>query len=253
MPRVKVSRTGGARREVTYLGVSQQGALEGNDRVAKRARREKRALIREAQRLSQPAGEIDWKAAGERMRRLQARWKVVPSAGREHDERLYKRFRKVSEHFRRQRREHFDSLTRSHRSSAAAKERLLAEVQSLSTIADEQTAKHKLSELMASWRAAGSAGVREAGLTDRLRWARQAIGGEGHSSRSQSAEERIALQRQAIDRLRALRAELQLRRQRVTPGWLGGQTIEDLDRRMGEVDEDIAAREMWLAEDELES
>lgn len=251
MPRVRVNRTAGARREVTYLGVSQQGALEGNERAAKRARREKRALIREAQRISQPvAGDIDWKAASERMRRLQARWKVIPSAGREHDERLYKRFKKVCEHFRRQRREHFAALTQSHRASAAVKERLIAEVRSLYKIADEQAAKHQFSELMVRWRAAGLAGVREAGLTERLRWARQAIGGEDQSSRSRSAGERIALQRQAVERLRALRGELHLRRQRVSPGWLGDQTIEELDRRMGEIDEDIAAREVWLAEDE---
>ncbi|MGH2831801.1 MAG: DUF349 domain-containing protein [Solirubrobacteraceae bacterium] len=250
MPRVRVNRTAGARREVTYLGVSQQGALEGNERAAKRARREKRALIREAQRISQPAGDTDWKVASERIRRLQARWKVIPSAGREHDERLYKRFKKVCEHFRRQRREHLAALTQSHRASAAVKEQLIAEVQSLSTITDEQSAKHQFSELMARWRAAGSAGGREAGLTDRLRWARQAIGEEDQSSHARRAEERIAPQRQAVERLRALRRELHLRRQQVKPGWLGGQTIEELDRRMGEIDEDIAAREVWLAEDE---
>ncbi|HEY1458018.1 MAG TPA: DUF349 domain-containing protein [Solirubrobacteraceae bacterium] len=256
MPHVRINRTAGARREVTYLGVSQQGGAEANDRRATRARREKQALIREVKRLIAPGAETDWKAASEQMRRVHMRWKRVPSAGRERDERLYRSFKKVCEGFQRQRREHFAALTRRNRSNAAVKEQLITEAQSLSEISDHDDGKRQFADLISRWRAAGPAGARERGLWEQFVAARQAMYEATEPDRrvreSQylgRVEARIQRHRESIGKLGALRRELVLRRQQVIPGWVGGELIEEFDERIEGIDEDIAARELWLAED----
>ena len=174
MPRVRINRTAGARREVTYLGVSQRDGEQSNNRRAARARREKLALIREVERLIQPQ-EIDWKAAGERMSLLHRRWNAIPSAGRDQDERLYRRYRKAFDRYQTQRREHFAAVTRHHRRNAAIKEELIEQARGLSTLEDLRTGKRRFSELCSRWRAIGHAGRREQELWEQFMTAAGAI------------------------------------------------------------------------------
>lgn len=114
MPHLKVNRTAGARREVTYLGVSKSEISEHNERRMARARRRKRALVREAQRLAQLDAAADWYAASRRMQQLHRAWKALGSAGQRADARLYERFSAACSRFHDRRRVHLIQQ-RSHR------------------------------------------------------------------------------------------------------------------------------------------
>jgi hypothetical protein len=108
MPRVHINRTAGARQGISYVGVSQKSKDDGVRSA--RARRAKKKLLREAQALSgEPAG---WKAANERLRRLHERWRMAGFAGEEHDQRLWKQFKKASDQYRRLREAHYAEVKR---------------------------------------------------------------------------------------------------------------------------------------------
>jgi nitroreductase len=109
MPKVHLGRTAGARRGVTYLGVSQRSTSEGQERLQKRARRQKQAIVRDARLL---ASSEDWRATSERFAVLRRRWKAAGSAGREYDEKLWKIFEAAAEEFHKRRRRHFDEAAR---------------------------------------------------------------------------------------------------------------------------------------------
>jgi Domain of Unknown Function (DUF349) len=108
MPRVRINRTAGARQGVSYVGVSQKSKDDGVRSA--RARRAKKKLLREAQALS--AEPIDWKAAGERLHRLHERWGMAGFAGEEHDQQLWKQFKKAGDQFRRLREAHYAEVKR---------------------------------------------------------------------------------------------------------------------------------------------
>ena len=102
MPRLRHNRTAGARREMNYVGVSQQrpGSQIGQQ-PSKRARREKRAFLREVRELAALSGDqVDWRAANERLKLLHRRWQAAGSAGEEQDKKWWKSFKKSSDRFR---------------------------------------------------------------------------------------------------------------------------------------------------------
>jgi Domain of Unknown Function (DUF349) len=111
MPRLHLNRTGGARRAVAYLGVSEH-STDDAERSQKRALREKKKLIREAAPLAQTTDCTDWKSASEQLSTLQRRWKAAGWAGLDDDERLWKRFKAHLDEFHRRRTAHFDELNR---------------------------------------------------------------------------------------------------------------------------------------------
>jgi hypothetical protein len=108
MPRVRINRTAGARQGISYVGVSQKSKDDGVRSA--RARRAKKKLLREAQALS--VEPIDWKASSERLHRLQERWRMAGFAGEEHDQRLWKQFKKAGDQFRRLREAHYAEVKR---------------------------------------------------------------------------------------------------------------------------------------------
>jgi hypothetical protein len=110
MPRVRINRTAGARQGISYVGVSQKSKDDGVRSA--RARRAKRKLLREAQALSASNGPVDWNASSERLHRLQERWRLAGFAGEEHDERLWKQFKKAGDQFRRLREAHYAEVKR---------------------------------------------------------------------------------------------------------------------------------------------
>jgi len=105
MPRLHLNRTGGARRAIAYVGVSER-STDDRERAQKRARRAKRKLVHEANLLAQST---DWKVAGERWGALRRRWKAAGSAGPD-EERLWKSFKAASDQFHQRRAEHFAEL-----------------------------------------------------------------------------------------------------------------------------------------------
>ena len=87
MPRIHPNRSAGGRGALAFRGSSQPGA---EHRVlAKRARRAKRKLLREAEALTHSE---DWKVAVQRLDILKRRWDVLGSAGPEDERRFRKRF-----------------------------------------------------------------------------------------------------------------------------------------------------------------
>ncbi|HEV2944987.1 MAG TPA: DUF349 domain-containing protein [Solirubrobacteraceae bacterium] len=252
MPRVRINRTAGARQGVSYVGVSQKSKDDGVRSA--RARRAKKKLLREAQALS---GEpIDWKAASERLHRLHERWRMAGFAGEEHDQRLWKQFKKAGDQFRRLREAHYAEVKRLSRANAKAKEQLIAEAECLSSVSDYTLASQQLSDLMTRWRGAGHAGGLEAPLWEDFVAARQASYDATQEDRRslqaayvRRVEERVQRHREVIGKLRSLRRELTLRRGKVMPGWVGTEMIEEFDERIEGIDEALTEREEWLEQD----
>jgi hypothetical protein len=109
MPKVHLNRTAGARRGITYVGISQRSTSDTDERREKRARRQKKTIVRDAKLL---ARSDDWREAGEQFAVLHRRWKAAGSAGRAYDEKLWKSFRAAADQFHERRRKHFAELAR---------------------------------------------------------------------------------------------------------------------------------------------
>src|ERR1700684_483393 len=122
MPKVHLNRTAGARRGMTYVGISQRSTSEGRERREKRALRQKKNIVRDAKLLARSE---DWRAAGEEFAVLFRRWKAAGSAGRAYDDKLWKTFKAAADQFHERRTKHFAELARivTARAGAAAGER----------------------------------------------------------------------------------------------------------------------------------
>ncbi len=108
VPKVRLNRTGGA-RGMTYVGVSQRSASEGRERLERRARRQKKGIVRDAKLLARSE---DWRGAGEQFAVLHRRWKAAGSAGRAYDEKLWQTFRAAADQFHERRARHFTEVAR---------------------------------------------------------------------------------------------------------------------------------------------
>jgi len=253
MPRLHLNRTAGARRGMTYVGVSERSFDDGAERHQRRAQRQKKNLIRQAKLLAKSE---DWRATGQELAGLQKRWKAAGSAGREHDDELWARFRAPVDEFRGRRKRHFDELNRLAKARAQTKQQLIAEAERLSETADYKLASGQFKDLMVRWRETGHAGNLESGLWERFTAARQAMYDATASDRRSLQSEyvqrvatRIQRHREVIGKLRSLRRELTIRRQGVIPGWVGMEMLEEFDERIAGVEESLAAREEWLEQD----
>ena len=89
---------------MTYVGISERSNTEGRERLEKRARRQKKAIVRDAKVL---AVSEDWRGAGEGFAVLHRRWKAAGSAGRACDEKLWQSFIAAADLFRERRAKHF--------------------------------------------------------------------------------------------------------------------------------------------------
>ena len=260
MPRLHLNRTGGARRGISYVGISER-STDARERAQKRARRAKKKLVQEANLLAQStvaqsAQSTDWKVAGERWAVLHRRWKAAGSAG-PHEERLWKSFKAATDQFHQRRTEHFAEIDRLHEDRASAKEQLIAEAEQLSSLSDYKLAKGKFDALMERWREIGSAGAaREQSLWERFTAAKQAMyDATAEDRRSLQSEyiqrvsERIQHHRETIDKLKSQKRELALRRRGLMPGWVGEELAEELDEHSERIDRYVDEHERWMAED----
>jgi Domain of Unknown Function (DUF349) len=253
MPHLHLNRTAGARRGMTYVGVSERSFSDNHEHREKRARRQKKTLVGAAKLLAQSE---DWRDAGEQFAILHRRWKAAGSAGRAYDEKLWTSFKAAADEFHKRRAKHFAELARIAKARATAKQKLIAEAEQLSTITDYRTAQGHFSDLMTRWRETGHAGNHEEDLWERFTAARQAMydatGQDRLALQSEYAQRvatRVQRHREVIGKLRALRRELTLRRQKVMPGWVGMEMVEEFDERIAGIDEHLAERERWLSED----
>lgn len=118
------------------------------------ARHAKEALVTEAEELAQSE---QWRAAGERLRALVDTWKGLPRLDRKSDDDLWHRFSHARSAFSKRRKAHFASLDAQREDARQAKEKLVAEAESLSGSTDWGTTAARYRELMTDWKAAGRA------------------------------------------------------------------------------------------------
>ncbi|MFI6422328.1 DUF349 domain-containing protein [Streptomyces sp. NPDC050842] len=118
------------------------------------ARVAKEALVTEAEELAQSE---QWRSAGERLRALVDTWKGLPRLDRKSDDELWHRFSHARSAFSKRRKAHFASLDAQREDARKAKERLVAEAESLSGSTDWGNTAARYRELMTEWKAAGRA------------------------------------------------------------------------------------------------
>ncbi|MEW1953491.1 DUF349 domain-containing protein [Terrabacter sp. NPDC080008] len=138
--------------------VEQQHRAEA--RAAATAEREK--IVAEAEAIAaQPEQRIQWKTSGARMRELLDEWKAHQRSAtrldRETESALWQRFSAARNSFDKARRSHFAGLDAQHSEAKAAKERLVAEAEKLSTSTDWAATAGAFKRLMDDWRRAGRA------------------------------------------------------------------------------------------------
>lgn len=253
MPKVHLNRTGGARRGMTYVGVSERSFDDGAERRQRRAERQKKSLIRRVRLLAKSE---DWRVAGQELAGLHKQWKAVASAGRERDEKLWASFQAPAAEFRERRRRHFAELNSLAKKKASMKRELIAEAERLSSVGDYRQASGQFKDLVVRWRDVGHAGSFESALWERFSAARQAMYDATAQDRVSLQSEyvqrvavRIQRHREVIGKLRSLRRDSTIRRQGVVPGWVGSEMVEEFDERIADIEESLVAREEWLAQD----
>ncbi|MBT2493617.1 DUF349 domain-containing protein [Streptomyces sp. ISL-96] len=118
------------------------------------AKHAKEALVVEAEELAQSE---QWRSAGERLRALVDIWKGLPRLDRKSDDELWHRFSHARSAFSKRRKAHFASLDAQREEARKAKEKLVAEAESLSGSTDWAATAARYRDLMTEWKAAGRA------------------------------------------------------------------------------------------------
>lgn len=171
-------------------------------RAANAAARE--GVVAEAESL---AGSTAWKATGERFKELQTQWSGLPRAersGRESEQELWRRFSTARSAFDKARRAHFGQLDASRKDAVAAKEKLIAQAQALSTSTDWTETAREYRTLMDAWKVAPRAArTDEDKLWARFREAQDVF----FDARSAAASARDGDQRENAESKAALAAE----------------------------------------------
>ncbi len=114
----------------------------------------KEKLVAEAEELAQSD---QWRSAGERLRALVDIWKGLPRLDRKADDELWHRFSHARSAFSKRRKAHFASLDAQREEARRAKEKLVAEAESLSKSTDWAGTAARYRDLMTEWKAAGRA------------------------------------------------------------------------------------------------
>jgi hypothetical protein len=140
-------------------------------RAAELAARE--AIVAEAEEISghDPA-QIQWKTSSARMNELFESWKTAQKngvrLGRSNEDALWKRFRAARTVFDRHRRAYFSQLDSNNSAAKAAKEKLIAEAEALSSSTDWGFSAGEYRRLMDEWKASPRASRKD----DDALWAR---------------------------------------------------------------------------------
>jgi hypothetical protein len=161
-------------RELESVAAARRAELEAaRAAVREEARAARTALVEEAEAISATdPSKMQWRPSGERLRVLLETWKEQQRSGPKLDKRsedeLWKRFSAARTSFDRARRSWFTALESSNAEAKAAKERLVAEAEGLSSSTDWGSTASAYRQLMDRWRAAGHASRRD----DDALWAR---------------------------------------------------------------------------------
>jgi len=167
----------GLRAQVESLrgaAAERRSQLEAERAAAKAVALEARTeIIEAAERIAATdPSRMQWRPAGEELRGLLDRWKEAQRSGpridRASEEALWKRFSHARTAFDRERRHYFAELEQRNATAKAAKEKLVAEAESLSSSTDWGPTAGAYRDLMTRWKAAGRASRKD----DDALWAR---------------------------------------------------------------------------------
>ncbi|MBT2554855.1 DUF349 domain-containing protein [Arthrobacter sp. ISL-5] len=175
--------------EITALEKAEK-AQHDAVRAAELAARE--AIVTEAEAISgtDPA-QIQWKTSSARMNELFESWKTAQKSGvrlgRSNEDALWKRFRAARTVFDRHRRAYFSQLDSNNSAAKAAKEKLIAEAEALSSSTDWGFAAGEYRRLMDEWKASPRASRKD----DDALWARFRAAQDVFFSSRQAANDEI--------------------------------------------------------------
>lgn len=114
----------------------------------------KQAMVEEAEKLS--TGN-DWRGGVDRFRTLLEEWKALPRIDRTTDNELWHRFSSARTAYTRRRKSHFSELNSRRDEVKGLKEQIIKEAEPLATSTDWGPTSGAFRDLMARWKAAGSA------------------------------------------------------------------------------------------------
>ncbi len=150
--------------DVIRASIGAKRSVEQQQRAAARvaATAERERIVAEAEAIAaQPENKVQWKTSGARMRELLDEWKQHQRSStrldRESESNLWQRFSAARNGFDKARRGHFAGLDAAHADAKAAKERLVADAERLSTSTDWAATAGAFKRLMDEWRGAGRA------------------------------------------------------------------------------------------------
>ncbi|MTB71598.1 DUF349 domain-containing protein [Arsenicicoccus sp. MKL-02] len=157
-----------AKVESIATAIEARRQVEATERAAARdqARTEREAIVAEAEQIAaQDPAKTQWKASGARIRELLDEWKKHQRSSvkldRESENSLWQRFSAARNSFDKARRVYFAELESTQSEARAAKEKLVAEAEKLSTSKEWGPTAGAFKRLMDQWRKAGRAGRKE--------------------------------------------------------------------------------------------
>jgi hypothetical protein len=114
----------------------------------------KKRIVATAEKL---AAGTDWRNGADQLRALLDEWKALARLDRKTDDELWHRFSTARTTYTRQRKTHFADVHADREQAKKVKEKLIAEAEALSSSTDWGPTTTKYRDLMARWKAAGSA------------------------------------------------------------------------------------------------
>ncbi|GGD26548.1 DUF349 domain-containing protein [Nocardioides daphniae] len=200
------------------------------------ARAVKERLAQEAEAL---ADNTDWGPTSGRFRDLMREWKAAGPAPREHEEKLWKRFRGAQDAFFGARDAANAALDAEFADNAVVKEGLLAEAEALLPVTDVEAAKAAFRDIADRWDEAGKVPRdRIKDLEGRLRKVEQAIRGVEDEQWRRTDPEKSARADDMIGKLQAAIDDLQAK--------LDKARAAGDDRKVKELEENLASRQAFL-------
>ena len=164
-------------------------------------RRKKADIVRQSETLSHSS---NWKIAADELKKLQEQWSQIHSAGKDHDEALWRRFRSAQDDFYRRRSEHFEKENRLRQDNQRRKEQLCSKAESLASSRDSKAAIESVKELQAEWKSIGPVAKEQAEpLWQRFRCACDRVFEHAREERERKAAEWEAKNKERMDNLRS--------------------------------------------------
>ncbi|PIE26584.1 MAG: ATPase [Micrococcales bacterium] len=148
-------------------------AAQAKARAREEAKAARQELVAEAEKIAATDPQkMQWRPAGDRMKELFEAWKAAQSGGprlnKADEDELWKRFSHARNSFDRARRTFFSKLHSEQDAAKAAKKKLVAQAEDLSTSTDWRGTSAAYRDLMTQWKQAGRASRKD----DDALWAR---------------------------------------------------------------------------------